>query len=767
MNKVATMSLSGSMTLKHSEILKCLAKSGGTTIGEHNNSLYEQLNILTNYGILGGDTDGRLLNLLSIAIKYHDYGKANIDFQNKVANKSHNERLYHHLISPVFYLIDKYTNVTDEDKLVLYSIIHHHSREPELLESPNIDINNNKLKILLSEIKDRLIGINSIDETTYKNIINKYLNLITKFQRLEKSERKRDLVLLTGFLVRIDHAASGELDVEQEPIKEDRVEILKRYFVRTGKPGKLRAFQEKFGISNKKDYQCVVADTGLGKTGLSVLWSNRKKFYILPNRASVNAMYQTLSDIYGKDNVGLLHSTALSYLIGINNDDISAIKDYEQTKVLSKPVTVCTADQLFTAAFNMPGYEKIYATLSYSDIIIDEIQGFQPQQIIPIIKQIKETKELGARYLIITATLPEIVAEKLRGIGFDVITDDIYTIDSVKRHRIKIVDKTIDALTEDIISKYKQNKKVLVVVNTVRKAQEIYDKLKTAPNIKVHILHSRFIWRDRGKKEKDVLEECKQDEDCNYINKHGCIWVATQLVEASLDIDFDCLFTEAATADSLIQRMGRVWRHRKSDYIGEENIIIASDVEYRIYEESLTRQSIEKIYNKLQNGYLTSIDKREIVKEIYNKENLRGSKYLKEWKEFEDQINSGWKFISDEKAQVAFRDVMTVEMIPAIYEKKIAGLVDELNRINDDSALDRKQRKLRRAEILKQIQEYKVPVPIYWLTSYAKRHNISIPYKVIDKDYNISLLNSYYEYKEEKGLTGKVNEVDDFEDRCF
>jgi CRISPR-associated endonuclease/helicase Cas3 len=539
--------------------------------------------------------------------------------------------------------------------------------------------------------------------------------------------------------------------------------------VRTGKQGKFRDFQEKFGISNKKDYQCIVADTGLGKTGLSVLWSNRKKFYILPNRASVNAMYQTLSDIYGKDNVGLLHSTALNHLLNRtgNNSDISIIEEYEQTRALSKPVTVCTADQLFTAAFNMPGYEKIYATLSYSDIIIDEIQGFRPQQIIPIIKQIKETKELGARYLIITATLPEIVAEKLWGIGFDVITDDKCTIDNIKRHRIKIVDKTIDSLTEDIVSKYRQNKKVLVVVNTVRKAQEIYDKLKTVPNIKAHILHSRFIWRDREKKEEDILEECKQDEDCNYINKQGCIWIATQLVEASLDIDFDCLFTEAATADSLIQRMGRVWRHRKSDYIGEENIIIASDVEYRIYEESLTRQSIEKIYNKLQNGYLTSIDKREIVKEIYSRENLEGSKYLKEWKEFEIQIGTGWRFILEEKAQVAFRDVMTVEMIPAIYEEKIAGLVGELNRINDDSALDRKQRKLRRAEVLKQIQEYKVPVPIYWLTSYAKRHNISVPYKTINRDYNIYILNSCYEYNEEKGLTGKANEVDDFEDRCY
>lgn len=48
------------------------------------------------------------------------------------------------------------------------------------------------------------------------------------------------------------------------------------------------------------------------------------------------------------------------------------------------------------------------------------------------------------------------------------------------------------------------------------------------------------------------------------------IWVTTQIVEASLDIDFDVLFTDMCTADSLLQRMGRCYRNRQQDYCDNE-----------------------------------------------------------------------------------------------------------------------------------------------------------------------------------------------------
>lgn len=763
-----------------------LAKSDGTTIREHIDDLFRQFDIFINH--YPEVLTEKEKELLKVAIEYHDYGKLNKLFQCKLpanpklkpvkcSNKK-DDKIPHQYLSPLFLenLKDKFN--FQELSIIIYSIINHHTRGREYL-------NNVGIKLLIDELEKNIsnffshIGINALKREAkifYQKCLEYIVDNIGDVKKINSKLKVNDdfvrsIIKISGFLIRIDHSASGgDLIIEEDPIKENREILFLNYLEKNNKSKKLRPFQKKF---KDKENLVLVADTGLGKTGLSVLWSQRKKFYILPNRASVNAMYNTLTKVYGEGRVGLLHSTALFNLIDNYEDEISVFKDYDQTRVLSKPVTVCTADQLFTAAFNMPGYEKIYATLSYSDVVIDEIQGFQPQQIIPILKQIRETKELGTRYLIITATLPEIVANKLREYGFYVIDNDETTIDKIKRHKIKIEDKKIEDLIDNIIEKCKKNKKVLVVTNTVGKAQQVFQtiKNKTKQNddkLDINILHSRFIWKDRQEKEENILKACEQNKDGTFKNPEGCIWVCTQLVEASLDIDFDYLFTEAATADSLIQRMGRVWRHKSTDYNGDENIIIAAQVEDDIYEEILVEKSIEMIeYNIDSEKFLNSEQKRKIVKDLYNEGNLKnwGSKYLEEWQSFEHQINSGWNFILEENAQKAFRDVMTIELIPAIYKDNIISFYNLINeiieKINQDNTLSDEEKKnkkrLERTKLLKKIQEYKVPVPIYLLNPIVSQRLIGTrqPIEWINKEYGIGILNSKYDYSPDIGLNIK------------
>jgi len=738
-----------------------LAKSGNEkkTIQSHIEDLIGNLNLfLERLPDLLTEEDKEILKY---AILFHDIGKVNNLFQKKLNGRNVTDIIPHNCLSPLF--LKKIADKINDQYLPLltYIIINHHTRG---------------WKYLINERQGIQLLINEINQNQQQffngfQFSTETLNLYKDWLQYALNNRKnKKYIALAGLLIRLDHASSGELEVEEKPIEEDRSNLLKTAL----NIKDFRPFQKKFGIGEKKDCQCIVADTGMGKTGLSVLWSNRKKFYILPNRASVNAMYETLKKVYGDEKVGLLHSTSLYNLLdNYNDDDISVLKQYDQTRVLSKPVTVCTADQLFTAAFNMPGYEKIYATLSYSDVVMDEIQGFQPQQIVPILKQIKETKGLGARYLIITATLPDIVAKRLSDYGFCVVDSDDCTIDNIKRHKIRMEDKKIEELSDEIISKFQNEKKVLIVTNTVRKAQDVYTalnaRLSDGEKLRINILHSRFIWKDRQDKEKKVLEETKQDDNGNYLNKDGCIWVCTQLVEASLDLDFDYLFTEASTADSLIQRMGRIWRHRKIDYEGEENIIIATNVEYKVYEKILVEKTIELIKSTIEqnDNYLLSKQKREIVKTLYSEEKLQdvGSNYLDEWKKFENAINSGWNFILEDNAQKAFRDVMTVELIPARYKKEVVksynSIKDIYNQINSDPNLSEKDKKdkkrLKRLEILKSIQEYKLPVPIYVI----KKIGCSNSIEWLDRDYEIGFLNESYEYNEEIGLTGKAIETEE------
>ncbi len=737
---------------------KLLAKSDGTTIEKHIKDLERQFDIFVNYypDVL---TDGEK-EVLKTAIHYHDYGKLNRLFQCKLPIKNKPVRcrtgekddiVPHQYLSPLF-LRKLESDFSHKEMLFLiYAIMNHHSRGREkYLNSKGIDI-------LIDEIKNNIkdffheIKITQISPET-EEFYRKYLELIVEevadIENLNaKFERETDfvksLIKTAGLLIRIDHSASGEdLIVEEEPISEDRKSLFFSYLRNKGSQPKLRPFQEKF---KDKENLVLVADTGLGKTGLAVLWSKRKMFYILPNRASTNAMFETMNDILGSDKVGLLHSTSLFYIHeNANAEDYTVLRDFENTKNLSKPATISTADQLFTAVFKYPTYEKIYATLSYSDIVIDEIQGFEPAQIVPIIRQIKETTKLGARYLIITATLPQIVKEELEKIGFEIKTNEPETIDKTKRHKVEIINRDVFSVVDKIIQLADKEKNILIITNTVSTAQELYQKLKD----RAKLLHSRFIWKARKEKEEQIRND--------YKTKKGIIWISTQLVEASLDIDFDVLFTEVATADSLIQRMGRVWRHRTTNYSEKEpNVYILTQVDEKknsqIYEKALREESIKLIEKYLsKDGFLLSEAKRKIVEILYSRETLEklNSKYLDRWKEVENVLNSNWDYLFKREAQQIFRDTFSVEVIPYKFKEKVEQLLESMKEIK--KIPDRREKRLKRINILKQLNDIKVPIPMYWLLD--ERVKDKAPFEILDKNYNIIILARYFDYDDKIGI---------------
>lgn len=99
-----------------------------------------------------------------------------------------------------------------------------------------------------------------------------------------------------------------------------------------------------------------------------------------------------------------------------------------------------------------------------------------------------------------------------------------------------------------------------VIVNTVKRAQKIAEALKHFGEYNVTLLHSRFIAKDRARKEKELLE--KLGPNGNRPLRH--IVVGTQIFEQSCDLDFDVLITDICPMDLLIQRMGRMHRHSRA-----------------------------------------------------------------------------------------------------------------------------------------------------------------------------------------------------------
>lgn len=103
-----------------------------------------------------------------------------------------------------------------------------------------------------------------------------------------------------------------------------------------------------------------------------------------------------------------------------------------------------------------------------------------------------------------------------------------------------------------------------IIVNTVKKAQMIASQLQiTMPYFQVFLFHAQFLMPDRAEREQILLERLGKRSTPEQRGK--LIVVGTQVLEQSLDIDFDFLVTELCPMDLLLQRIGREHRHPNRD----------------------------------------------------------------------------------------------------------------------------------------------------------------------------------------------------------
>lgn len=642
------------------------------SIKEHTDKLLKNLEQLKNtYGeqILEGRNieKDRFWELLKIICTYHDLGKTFTPFQNEIRKKLgleplptkfNYESVKHEELSPLFIPIQKFNLTKEEKKLVYQTIFYHHEREKQIVSS-----------ILVEEIikEDILPQLEKIEKETgievEKNPKTMYLMKIGGGKRDRISEGNalyEEYCLLKGLLHRLDYSSSAEIEVE-DTTAEEIAQFVENSI--KGKGYELRNIQ-KFSKQNQDNNLLIVGSTGIGKTEAALLWSkNSKTFFTLPIRISINAIFDRIYKEIGYHHIGLLHSTALDYLEEKEEFDFDS-EMYTQSKNLAQKITTCTIDQIFPFVFKYKGYEKIYATLGYSKVIIDEIQAYSPEIVAVILKGLQMIYQIGGKFMVMTATLPRIYKDELEKMGIKFQYKEF--IKDVKRHQIQLQEKNIVEDVEIIKEKGKTSQ-VLVICNTINKAIELYRKLKEIECENIHLLHSRFILQDRNEKEEQIKEFSKKKEDVG-------IWITTQIVEASLDIDFDYLYTEMSTLDSIFQRFGRCYRNR--EYTRQEpNIIIytkeASGIKY-IYDVEIHKKSRELI--EPYNGKLMEEkEKIELVDKLYSKEMLKGTKFLDTFESGMNILNNIVDYDTNKKeAQKLLRNIDNITVIPkSIYDENL------------------------------------------------------------------------------------------------
>ena len=752
------------------ELLKKYKAKPNRNIFEHNLDLKKQKNILINLGYLN---DKKKILLLNSAIDYHDVGKINFKFQKRIEEnikkmngekydskylKFDKENEIEHNIISAFLINSEDFNSEDDYLSVLYSVIFHH-RYSDAISTINFKIFQNLDKLLKSNLPKEII--------TYEDCVPPDLS----YQDLNTLEN----IKLLGLLMKCDHSASGGYQIEYpNDFLEVALNELLNEFKEKDKSTDWNDMQ-KFCKENSDKNIIAIADTGMGKTEGGFLWGgNNKIFFVLPLRTAINAMYKRFNEVIIKEEnkeerVGLLHSNSLEYylnnkkelVIDDNDEKEMDILEYNKRgKHLSLPVTICTPDQIFNFILKYKGYESKLATLSYSKIILDEMQMYDANLLAAVIFGITKIIEMGGKIAIVTATFPPIIEYFLNKylmknnqnvikdldkpneiVGEEIFIKKKFTNNEKIRHNIVLIDDEIGI--EQILWKFKENRKnkrssnkILVICNTIKKAQEIYLKLKESPDLenKINMLHSNFIREDRESKEKEILDFGRTD-----FNGEG-IWISTSLVEASLDIDFDYLFTELQDLNSLFQRFGRCNRKGKKS-VDETNCFIYLKIEDKylkekdsrygfidkdIYENSkkglenyckvVSKNELDnsKDYSELFKHYskkITEGEKITLIEENLSFENLKDSPFVDEFEKAYDKYQRVLNSDKNSQDALKLRDIQSVTVIPYnIYEEN-EELIKELIKKIEDANLGLEERQKAKTELLKKtlsIQYYQL-----------------------------------------------------------
>jgi CRISPR-associated endonuclease/helicase Cas3 len=744
-------------------------------IQTHTNYLLENLELLKKlYPNLFSDWDS-FYDLLRLACIYHDLGKLYPRFQYCLRNRiPYTDGLPHGLLSLAFidykWLRKEKGFQKEEIKLLFQAVAYHHDRKMPF-HNADIEKEYSALRIPLEQfmydkLPTRFLAENGINE--------RYFSVRRRFNQQEKDVFFR-FIMLEGLLNRLDYAASAHVPVEHP-----------HGFLEKSMDGLMSRWQEKYPEAHWNDLQnymrqntdknvIAIAQTGIGKTEAGLLWlGNAKGFFTLPLKSAINAIYERLvNDIvleHIEDRVGLLHAdTYMKYLekeqgqkkaeekVKFESEDVSSDLYYTRTKQLSLPLTICTLDQLFGFVFLYRGFEYKLATLSYAKIIIDEVQMYSPDLIAYLVLGLRYITRMGGRFTILTATLPTFFLDLLKDLEIPFESPQVFT-DGRIRHSVKVIDKEINA--EDIagLSQQYGGKKILVICNTIKSAVSLYhqlawdqekeqvqavpilpkDKGTTAEIEKqgVYLLHSNFTKEDRAKKEDHILKMGKKE------SVESGIWIATQIVEASLDIDFDLLFTELSDLNGLFQRMGRCYRKRELDRLYNCFVFTGgskpcSGVRYFIDEE-IHRLSKEALMGV--DGVVDESKKVMMVKELYTREKL--PVYYGKIKETIKYVDCRSPYeIDKKKADEYFRNIDTVSVIPrTVFEtrqEEIMGAVAVLQR--DYSGMDRTQARKLKAEARKLIMN--LTVDIYKsLANQFKTRQLSVnkyeQFPIVDCDYN-------------------------------
>ena len=633
---------------------------------------------------------------LFYAVVLHDFGKAATGFQKQLNNRTR-WNFRHEILSTGFVVNLQFPQ--DVKQAIALAILTHHKDIETLREKhpcwPQNEYGYQEWQSRITELEPNWKALMDIQKQVPRwcpttecawtpvastdQLISGYQEFLAPYVNDLEDGELTPLhgtygMLLRGCMIACDHLASAGKNEIQTALDNLETRLAQQIKKKAAK-NELQfqgwtPFQKDSGDTTGQ--LMLSAPTGSGKTEAALLWSDKNQsdtlgnrvFYVLPYTASINAMYDRLQELVSDDKIGVLHGKAAYFIYQqlVDKDytpqaaAASARQELNLTRKICRPYKVLTPFQLLKAFFGIRGFEMQMAEMSQGLFIFDEIHAYDPHTTALILTMMEKLrKDYDAKFCIMTATMPKFLKQMIHEALGELTPVEMAPEerDNFTRHRVQIREGNIHEAIPAIEERLYQTERVMVVCNTVKQAQDVFQALQhVTENAK--LLHSRFILKDRERIEKEL-------EDADLL-------VGTQAIEISLDIDFDCLFTEPAPIDALIQRFGRINRKRRKDICDVHICKEVGENDHFIYAKDKVERTLNafagvdvlhesKIQGLIDKVYLDGYNEKE-------QEKFDTAKKL-----FKRHLQDIVPFIESASSRQEFNELFkSIEVVPTCYE---------------------------------------------------------------------------------------------------
>lgn len=691
------------------------------------------------------------------AVLFHDAGKLLPTFQRqmlRLISGEKTDRLLHfrHELASALFMVALEWDILQENKtLIPYEILavlgHHkalqadwHSfeREKTYTEAPRLD--EIAIKYVVQVAAERGMACTADAALTLKlftssnwpvgllRIVTERLQSIEDLSVRERRNTRLLYALLKGMLMTCDWLASANGGALGLPLNHTMTSValrlkIKAKVVNEGRVYNDRPFHKSCEIAD--GHILAIAPTGAGKTEAALLWATNREpakiLFLMPTMVTSNSLYERMSKYYfTARECGLIHSGADTYFAQQDDDNTrdDLRWDLRRFKAFMAPVMVSTVDQMLTSGFNIgPWCQKEWALVG-SRVIIDEIHAYQPYTLGLITAAIEKIKLLGGKVCLMSATMPNFLREHFGAVlevPAPIVAEELM---NRQKCRWQYTEANIDELTDAVQGHLQQGRKIAIVFNTVRAAQEAYRKWRAILGKgKILCYHSQFIMRDRQIKENLLMQK-----DAKGRPVHFDLVIATQAIEVSLDISFDIMYSECAPLDSLIQRAGRCNRYAAE---GDYSFIVfpASDKAVQcVYKGAETVLERTARIIKENQRYLKEAELGQMLEYVYEGYTLgtNNAEYQEGYRLYneiaEDVGAHGFIFdlpVNEDTATRDFANYLKVNIIPQKFYGDVKKTWEEkdypLLRLYEVPISEYRRRKLRMTKNDMQLPIYEVP----------------------------------------------------------